>query len=212
MLLYDKPECPFCFKVRIALAEQGRRFTHRPHDDPEARAERERLSPTGTVPILVLDDGYVMTESNVIMEYLADTSAGLLPEQPEARATARALAHFSDNTVGKAVREVIFEKRGKPEAEWDWQRIEAGITAWREQCLPHLSGALGENAFFAGEHYTLADAALTARFALAEAYGVDVPGEYGNLRDWYARMVQRPSFRAAAPAGVLEHAAAARRA
>jgi len=212
MLLYDKPECPFCFKVRIALAEQDRRFTHRPHDDPEAKAERERLSPTGTVPILVLDDGYVMTESNVIMEYLADTGSGLLPEQPEARATARALAHFSDNTVGKAVREVIFEKRGKPQAKWDWQRIEAGISAWREQCLPHLSDALGGNQYFAGSSYSLADAALTARFALAEAYGVDVPAQYDNLRDWYARMVRRPSFRTAAPERVLEHVTAAARA
>lgn len=199
MLLYDKPECPFCFKVRIALAEQGRRFEHRPHDAPGVEEERRRLSPTGTVPILVLDDGYVMTESNVIMEYLADTGAGLLPRDPEARATARSLAHFSDTTVGQAVREVIFEKRGKPEAEWDQARIAAGAAAWEKECLPHLSAALGERRCFAGEAYSLADAALTARFALAAGYGLDVPPEFGNLRAWFERMTARESFRPSAP-------------
>lgn len=202
MLLYDKPECPFCFKVRIALAEQGRTFDHRPHDAPGVEEERRRLSPTGTVPIVVLDDGYVMTESNVIMEYLADTGDGLLPRDPEARATARALAHYSDTTVGQAVREVIFEKRGKPEAEWDRDRIAAGVAAWENHCLPYLSAALGERDYFAGD-YSLADAALTARFALAVAYGLDVRDRFANLRSWYARASARPSFRPSAPPVVL---------
>ncbi|MBA1148767.1 glutathione S-transferase family protein [Ectothiorhodospiraceae bacterium WFHF3C12] len=198
MLLYDKPECPFCFKVRIALAEQGRSFEHRPHDAPGVEDERRRLSPTGTVPIVVLDDGYVMTESNVIMEYLADTGAGLLPADPEARATARALAHYSDTRVGQAVREVIFEKRGKPEAEWDRERIAAGAAVWENECLPYLAEALAGQEYFAGA-YSLADAALTARFALARAYGLLVPGGFENLQRWYARTSSRPSFAAAAP-------------
>lgn len=134
MLLYDKPECPFCFKVRIALAEQGRDFHHRPHDAPGVVEERRRLSPTGTVPIVVLDDGYVMSESNVIMEYLAN--------------------------------------------------------------------ALGGGPYFAGE-YSLADAALTARFALAHAYGLGVAGEFDSLRDWFARVTGRPSFEVSAPPAVL---------
>lgn len=201
MLLYDKPECPFCFKVRIALAEQDRPFEHRPHDAPGVAEERRRLSPTGTVPIVVLDDGYVMTESNVIMEYLADTGSGLLPDDPEARATARALAHYSDTRVGQAVREVIFEKRDKPEEQWDWDRIDAGAAAWKNECLPYLSAALGGQRYFAGE-YSLADAALTARFALARAYGLNVPAHFENLRSWYAGMRERPSFGAAAPPSV----------
>ncbi|WP_018719456.1 glutathione S-transferase family protein [Arhodomonas aquaeolei] len=206
--LFDKPECPFCFKVRIALAEQDRPYRHRPHDDPAVEAERERLSPTGTVPILVEGGGRVLTESAVIMEYLAETGPGLMPDDAWERARARSIAHFSDNRVGRAVREVIFEKRDRPAHEWDRARIDAGVAAWRGQCLPYLADALGDRAFFAGV-YSIADAALTARFALAHAYGMDVPVAFPNLRAWFARMTDRASFAPAAPPKVRECLSAA---
>lgn len=53
-----------------------------------------RLSPSRTVPTLRLDDGTVVCESLAIAEELATRfpDAGLWPDEPAARATARALA------------------------------------------------------------------------------------------------------------------------
>lgn len=198
--LYDKPECPFCWKVRLALAEseavhQLLDYQQEPHSSvwPE-------LTPGNTVPVLV-DNDIVIHESSVIMECLQDAYGGLLPAEPQKRVKARLLASFSDGVVGKAVREVIFEKRGRAEDEWDWQRIEQGTQAWQEM-LPYLAEQLGKQLFFAGE-YSLADMALTARFGLAYAYGLSIPEEHVNLIAWFHRVTARPSFTETAPTVVL---------
>ena len=124
--LFDKAECPFCWKVRIALAEAGLHYdlvTFAPGDD---RTELKRLSPTGTTPVLVNGDGPIW-ESSVIVEYINDmTSNVLLPGTRGDRARARLLHHFSDTQTGKHLREVIFEKRGRPEGDWDLDRIANG--------------------------------------------------------------------------------------
>lgn len=201
LYLYDKPECPFCFKVRLGLHEQGRTFEQAPHDSEASKAARARLSRSGSVPILVLDQDRAITESAVIMEYLAETGPGLLPEDPWWRAQARMIHHYSDTRLGQAIRGAIFEQRDKPEAEWDRERIDACVAAWRNECLPYLADQLGDMAYFAGE-YSMADAALTARFALAEAYGMPVPDQYPVLRDWFSRMKTRKSFAPSVPAGI----------
>ncbi len=195
-VLYDKDECPFCWKVRLAMYAQGRQFTRRPHDDPDSVAELKQLSATGKVPVLV-DGRLVIPESSVITEYLEDTGGGLLPRDRAGRVKGRLLTYYSDNTVGKAVREVIFEKRGRPPEQWDRGRIDAGIAAWLE-LLPHLSAELGAQPYFAGD-YSVADRALGARFALAMAYGVPLPETYPRLHRWYERVSQRPGFLETAP-------------
>lgn len=195
-ILYDKDECPFCWKVRLAMHAQARPFTRRPHDHPDSVSELGRLSVTGKVPVLV-DGELVIPESSVITEYLEETGGGLLPRHRAGRVKARLLAYYSDNTVGKAVREVIFAKRGRPPEQWDRGRIDAGIAAWLE-LLPYLSAELGEQRYFAGD-YSLADCALGARFGLAMAYGVPLPETYPRLHRWYERVAQRPGFRETAP-------------
>jgi len=52
---------------------------------------------------------------------------------------------------------------------------------------------LADREFFSGE-YGFPECALTARFGLAENYGVEIPAEYTNLRNWFLRMKQRPSY------------------
>lgn len=117
MRLFNKDDCPFCWKVRIALAEIGREHeltTLGPNDD---RGELDTLSPSGTVPVLV-DGDAVIRESAVIMECLNDVSDGvLMPGDPVERARTRLLHSYSDRNIGADLREVVFEKRSKPEAD-----------------------------------------------------------------------------------------------
>jgi GST-like protein len=49
-------------------------------------ADLEKLNPLGQVPVLVFDDGAVMTESAAILQYFAEQIPGMVPSEPKQRA------------------------------------------------------------------------------------------------------------------------------
>jgi len=201
IILYDKDECPFCFRVRLSMGAVGVRYERRPHDTPDHRAAWQALTAAKTVPVLVDGDPQaspvVLTDSSVILEYQQDRYGGLLPDDPVQRARARELVRYADVPLGRSLREVVFEKRDRAESEWDEARIEAGIAGYLAT-LPHLERVLGDQEHFLGR-YTMADAALTARFALGVAYGVPLPDTTPGLQRYYAARSADPFFAAAAP-------------
>jgi glutathione S-transferase len=100
--LIDAARCPYCARVRIALAEKAIELetvevdlTDRP------RWLIELNPPHGRVP--VLDDGFTLPESEVIMAYLEEThpEPALLPADPAARARTRLLVHRFDDNLGR---------------------------------------------------------------------------------------------------------------
>lgn len=170
--LFDKAECPYCYRVRLCLGHLAVPYERYDHRDPAAEARWRPLTFANTVPVLVEGD-VVLTDSSTILEYLQETRGGLLPDAPHERARVRELVRYADVVIGRAIREVIFEKRDKPRAEWDRERIDAGTEAYLA-ALPYLDAALGDETYFGGT-FSVADAALTTRMALGLAYGVDVP-------------------------------------
>jgi len=99
--LIDAARCPYCARVRIALAEKG--VDHEVvavdlSDRPQWLIELN--PPSGRVP--VLDDGFVLPESEVIMAYLDERypEPSLLPADPGERARARLLVHRFDENLG----------------------------------------------------------------------------------------------------------------
>jgi glutathione S-transferase len=99
--LIDAARCPYCARVRIALAEKG--VDHEVvavdlGDRPQWLIELN--PPSGRVP--VLDDGFVLPESEVIMAYLDERypEPSLLPADPGERARARLLVHRFDENLG----------------------------------------------------------------------------------------------------------------
>jgi glutathione S-transferase len=98
--LIDAARCPYCARARIALAEKGLDY-ETVEIDLSARPDWVyELNAPGRVPIL--DDAFVLPESEVIMEYLEDRhpEPALLPEDAEARARARLLVHRFDDLLG----------------------------------------------------------------------------------------------------------------
>lgn len=205
--LFDKDECPFCWKARIALAETNTPYeliTLGPDDD---RRELEKHSPTGTTPVLVNGAAGAIWESAVIVEFINDlTKNALLPGCRADRTRARLLHSYSDSEIGKHLREVVFEKRAKPEAEWDQARIAAGDAGWRA-CLDFLEPHLRGQDMFAGA-FSMAECALYPRFALAERYGVGVDGRHPGLLRWYVNLQKRASCRTSRPTGWADDVAA----
>jgi glutaredoxin len=58
-ILYDKPECPFCWRVRMALHRCGIEVERRDYQVYEA--QWRELSSAGTVPVLVIPIWYWQT-------------------------------------------------------------------------------------------------------------------------------------------------------
>jgi glutathione S-transferase len=197
--LYDKPECPFCWKVRLALAELGLPVERFDSENPVTRENWRRLTPRQTVPVMQVGN-QVIYESAVMLEFLEESVGGLMPTASRDRIQARQLNQYSDGVIGPALREIIFEKRAGPEEQWNQERIRQGLECF-EHALEYLAAQLGNAEFFAGS-YSLPECALSARFGLAQAYGVELPAKFPNLQRWFYRMQSRPSYLATAPARV----------
>jgi len=165
--------------------------------DPDVLVEWQRLSPSQTVPVMIEDD-LVLTDSGPMLEYLAETGSALLPDFPRRRAEARSWIVYGDNVLGRSLREVVFEKRDKPESEWDQGRIRRGTRGFLSG-LPALEMALRDENFLLGNWPTLAECALFPRFALALLYGVDIPADFPRTRQWFGRQAIHPAFLSSSP-------------
>lgn len=101
MKLYDAARCPYCARVRIALAEKGLAAEVVPIDLDDRPAWLFELNPAGRVPVLE-DDGFVLPESDVIVAYLEERhpEPALLPPDPRARARARLAVRRFDDALG----------------------------------------------------------------------------------------------------------------
>ncbi|HST16180.1 MAG TPA: glutathione S-transferase family protein [Gaiellaceae bacterium] len=101
MKLYDAARCPYCARVRIAFAEKGLEFDRVEVDLSNRPPWLIELNPpAGRVP--VLDDGFVLPESEVIMEYLEERypTPALMPESFADRADARCVVYRFDDLLG----------------------------------------------------------------------------------------------------------------
>src|SRR5688500_19217818 len=121
MKLYFHPRSPYSQKTMIAFHEKQVSFTPVMVNlaDAAARAEHRKLNPLGKVPVLVLDDGWKIPESSIIIEYL-DTHFASGPRLiPEDRDLARQ-TRFHDRIVDLYVNDpmtLIFFDGQKPDAK-----------------------------------------------------------------------------------------------
>jgi glutathione S-transferase len=114
MTIYDAARCPYCARVRIALAEKRIGYDAVEIDLGHRPAWIYEKNPTGTVPVLE-EDTLVLPESVVIMEYLDERypEPALLPLDPAARALERWHVHRFDAVLG---RDYYAFRRGEPNA------------------------------------------------------------------------------------------------
>jgi glutathione S-transferase len=99
--LIDAPRCPYCARARLALAEKQLDYETVEVDLADRPQWLLELNPpSGRVP--VLDDGFTLPESEVIMAYLDERypDRPLLPSDAAERARARLLVHRFDETLG----------------------------------------------------------------------------------------------------------------
>jgi glutathione S-transferase len=116
LALYAHPLSSYCWKVLIALYENGTDFTFRQLDPehPEHGAEFVALWPIGKMPLLV-DHGRAIAESSIIIEYLDLHHHGpvrLVPHQadPDAALKVRMMDRVFDDYVMTPMQKVVFDR------------------------------------------------------------------------------------------------------
>jgi len=116
MRLYQRPDCPFCWKVRLFVFESQLNLKETAVELNKTHPDVVSLNPNATVPVL-LDGELVIYESAEIMEYLMDKfpKIRLMDGSPRERAKVRQLQNYSDTELGKILFPYIKQKRDSPD-------------------------------------------------------------------------------------------------
>ncbi|PKP75864.1 MAG: glutathione S-transferase [Alphaproteobacteria bacterium HGW-Alphaproteobacteria-6] len=197
--LYHVPLSPFCRKVRLTLAEKRVEVELIEERYWEQGAEFLRRNPAGKVPI-IRHEGRVMSESQAICEYLDETipEPRLMPKDAEGRYEVRRIcAWFDDKFHDEVTSKLLYERVNKKVMGLgypDSKNVKSGVSRIKYH-LDYLSWLLDQRRWLAGDQMTLADFAAAAHLSCLD-YISDVDwNRSANVRDWYAKIKSRPSFR-----------------
>lgn len=197
--LYHFPLSPFCRKVRLTLAEKRLEveLIEERYWDPSA--EFLRRNPAGKVPILKMDSR-VLAESQAICEYLEETvpTPALMPRDADGRYEVRRLcAWFDDKFHAEVTSKLLYERLNKKVMGLgypDSKNVKAGAARIKVH-IDYLAGLLDQRRWLAGDVMTLADFTAAAHLSCLD-YISDVDWHRNaTVKDWYAKIKSRPSFR-----------------
>ena len=199
MKLYDGGRAPNPRRVRIFLAEKGLSIPIEKIDLGALQhksAEFTAINPLQRVPVLVLDDGTVITESIAICRYFE----ALRPQPPlfGRGAVEEALVEMWNRRVElnfySAVSAVF--RHTHP----SMKEMESQIPEWGEANKPRvldflalLNRELKDRLFIAGDHYSIADITALVAVDFMRPAKLPMPEEFINIRRWYAQMSERAS-------------------
>ena len=195
--LYDYPDCPFCQKVRVVLAEKDLEYEKIFVDlrkQEQKLPDFLRLNPYGKVPVLV-DEDEVVYDSTIINEYLEDEYPlpRLLPEDSQGRARVRMLEDYCDNSFIPPTTMLLTQLR-KTDAERDPQRVEQAREELR-RALYYLRDRLAGQEYLVGKEFTLADASYAPRIMVLGRLGVELEPALSSVQAWIDRIRARSSVR-----------------
>lgn len=165
MILIGMYDSSYTRRVAIAMALYGMPFEHRAWSVGRDFDRIREYSPLGRAPTLVLDDGEVLTESAMMLDYLDDVVGpqhALMPATGLARRDAQRLIALATGAIDKAVL-IVLERIFRP--------VEMHSEPWLSRCRVQVAGALDalENACAAraGHDWLIGDAMTHADIAVA---------------------------------------------
>lgn len=186
MELWHAWACPYCMRVRIALAEKGIPYREREIELANKPPEFLALNPANGVPVLVVE-GAAIPESIVILQYLEERfpERPLLPAEPLGRARARLLHDRVTALLGPHSFKLA---RGDEEE----RRIaREGARA----ALVTLEREVPSDGHLAGEALTIADLALAPFVARLPPELRPSALGLARLARWEAAVMSRPAVR-----------------
>jgi glutathione S-transferase len=191
MILYYSPsacsQAPHILMHEIGLSHDAKRVDLKSKVLEDGSSYLD-INPKGAVPALQLDNGEVLTENAVILQYLGDRAGShdVLPS----------LGSFRRYRVLEQVNFITTELHKRfgflfdPEATDEMKKL---VVERLTKKLDHIEKELGQGPFMMGDELTLADPYLFVIAGWTEkVMGLD---RWPNLRAFRERMMTRPSVR-----------------
>lgn len=206
--LYDYLPSQNAWKVRLLLNHLGLRYERKLVSIFEGESRTEAfldMNAAGAVPVLEVEPGRFIAESNAILCYLAEGTP-YLPDEPFARAKVMQWLFFEQSYVEPQIGSLRYwtltDKLGRRSPD-----MIAAKRAYGLRALAALERELSRSDFLAGDRYTIADMAVFAYAAHAEEAGLAL-APYPAFRAWIARVETQPGFLAERfPYSIDPHAA-----
>lgn len=202
MKIYDTKTAPTPRRVRIFLAEKGIEMDFVQIDLAKGEnlsSQMRAKNPIGKIPVLELDDGTCIGESDAICLYFESLhpQLPLMGEMPLEKATIamwqRQIEMCLFVQIGMCFQHTsgYFKDRMTPVPEYG---KEAGINATKYLHL--LEQRLAENEFMAGDKYSIADITAFCAIDFGSVVNIRIRDDQVNLKRWYEQMNARPSAKA----------------
>ena len=180
------------YKVRLLLTKLGIAFERVEYDIDRSEtrtAEFLRKNLNGRIPVLELEDGRFLAESNAILVYLADGTP-YLPADRFERALVMQWLFFEQYshepniaTLRHWITHELLDDERRPMVE--------GKRRWGNAALAVMERHLEGRDYFVGNRSSIADIALYAYTHVAEDGEFDL-GRFPVVRRWLARIAAQP--------------------
>jgi glutathione S-transferase len=147
------------------------------------------VNPKGQVPTLALDDGSILTENAVILQYVADHASGanlLPPAGSLERYRVQEWLNFIATELHKG-----FSPLFRPTTPDDYKPVARDNLAAK---FAYLDRHLAKNQFLAGDRYTVADCYCFVMGTWAKRVGIDL-AKWPNVAAYMARVGDRRAVR-----------------
>jgi glutathione S-transferase len=201
MQLIGMLDSPYVRRVAISLQLLGLRFAHRPVSVFQAFEEFHRINPVVKAPSLVCDDGEVLMDSTLIIEFVEALLGGrksLMPNTPAERQHALrhiglALAACEKNVA------ILYERNLRPpeKLHQPWVgRVTAQLLAAYQLLEADLSARLPP-VTSAAINQTGVSIAVAWQFTQQTIPEVVAAHEFPALREFSIKAEELPEFRAA---------------
>lgn len=187
--LYDFLFSGNSYKIRLALSQLNICVEYEPVDLLNGETRTDYFldkNPVAQVPVLELDDGTLLRESNAILVWLAE-GGDLMPDDPVERAQVLQWMFFESSNIDKNLGRCRFM-----ETYPDWKELlPPGHLAMckylGEEALGILDAHLAGRDYLVGERYSVADIAVYAYVHCSGEGGFDLD-HYPAVTSWCQRV------------------------
>lgn len=205
LVFHGHPLSSFCWKVLIALYENGTEFTFKLLEnlgDPEERAAFAVLWPIAKMPVLEdVGRSEVVAETSIIIDYLDlhyPGEARFVPEEPDAGRQTRFWDRVFDLYLQVPMQKVVGD-RLRPAGQRDPFGVEEARTLLRT-ALGMVEAQVAGKCWATGDVFGLADCAAAPALFYADKV-MPIAADFPCALAYLERLKARPSF-----ARVLEEA------
>jgi glutathione S-transferase len=203
MKLIGSNSSPYVRKVRIVMAEKKLDYDYVLEDVWSAGTTIGQSNPLAKVPCLIMEGGEAIFDSRVIVEYFDTLSpvGKLIPAVGRERAEVKTWEALADGVLDAAL-------AARLEATWAGRTESQRSQAWIDRqlgkvdaALKAMSRGLGDKAFCAGIHLSLADIAVGVALGYLDFRFPEITWreQYPNLLKLQDKLMQRASFIDTAP-------------